>query len=108
MQAKALATEESQNKFAAVADIAKRNACNSGNFSPAHKLVAEGMKTALYTAYNTTGVYINYRKGFVAVKVAAPATVNDRALLAQKEAAWEAIGFTKVKTAQGIIYRLPL
>lgn len=107
MQAKALDTEESKNKRAAALDVAARNAKFNGNFSTRDKATAEAMKQALYTMYNTTGVYINYRQKFVAVKVSAPATVNDRALLTQKEAEWEEVGITKAKTAQGIIYRLP-
>lgn len=108
MQTKTLNSEEAVDKRAAALDVAYRNARNSGNFSNAHKDIAETLKTALYTLYNTTGVYINYRQNFIAIKVATPATVTDHALLAAKEAQWEAIGFVKAKTAQGIIYRLPL
>jgi hypothetical protein len=101
-----LETKRAENARNAAIDAAKRNAARKPMYSNAVQQSAETMRNSLLEAYNTMGVYINYRDNFVAVKVTAPLSVNDRKLLAKCEAAWEAQGVEKVTTAQGIIYRL--
>jgi hypothetical protein len=56
--------------------------------------------------YSSRAVHLNYRKGFVSVKLDSPRVV-DRANLDRMEKEWSAAGIAKVITAQGIIYRIP-
>ena len=92
--------------FAAARDARIKSYAESTHFTEKEKIRAERMKLILDLCYYTTGVHINFRKKFVAIKVEA-AEQRDRKLLNELESAWEKEGITKHTTAQGIIYRIP-
>jgi hypothetical protein len=92
--------------YAAARDAARRSYAASTHYTEQQKVRAERMKLAIELMYSARAVHLNYRKGFVAIKLDSPRVI-DRANLALMEAEWAAVGIAKVATAQGIIYRIP-
>lgn len=86
-------------------DARMRSAVNSTTFSDAQKLKAERVKLALELVYSAEKVFIEYRKKFISVKVH-KAQVRDRKGLAMLEMCYANEGLEKVRTAQGITYRI--
>ena len=86
-------------------DARMRSAVNSTTFSDAQKLKAERVKLALELVYSAEKVYIEFRKKFISVKVNKP-QVRDRKGLALLEMCYQNEGLEKVKTAQGVTYRI--
>ena len=86
-------------------DARMRSAVNSTTFSDAQKLKAERVKLALEMVYSAEKVYIEYRKKFISVKVH-KAEVRDRKGLVLLEMCYKNEGLEKVKTAQGVTYRI--
>ncbi len=89
--------------FYAARDARMRNIANASRFAEADKIRAERMKLALGLVYSAKGIYVNFRKTKIAVKVDA-GTVRDRKNLALLERDWEAQGVTKTLSPQGVIY----
>ena len=98
---------KSAGKFAwfAERDARLRSAVNSTTFTDTQKIKAERVKLALELVYRAEKVYIEYRKKFISVKVQ-KAQVRDRKGLLLLEMCYENEGLEKVKTAQGITYRI--
>jgi hypothetical protein len=86
-------------------DARMRSAVNSTTFSDAQKLKAERVKLALEMVYSAEKVYIEFRKKFISVKVH-KAQVFDRKGLALLDMCYQNEGLEKVKTAQGVTYRI--
>lgn len=86
-------------------DARMRSAVNSTTFSDAQKLKAERVKLALEMVYSAEKVFIEYRKKFISVKVH-KAEVRDRKGLVLLEMCYQQEGLEKVKTAQGVTYRI--
>ena len=86
-------------------DARMRSAVNSTTFSDAQKLKAERVKLALEMVYSAEKVFIEYRKKFISVKVH-KAQVRDRKALILLETHYSNEGLEKVKTAQGVTYRI--
>jgi hypothetical protein len=86
-------------------DARMRSAVNSTTFSDAQKLKAERVKLALEMVYSAEKVFIEYRKKFISVKVH-KAEVKDRKGLALLEMCYKNEGLEKVKTSQGVTYRI--
>ena len=86
-------------------DARMRSAVNSTTFSDAQKIKAERVKLALEMVYRAEKVYIEYRKKFISVKVH-KAEVKDRKGLALLDMCYQNEGLEKVKTAQGVTYRI--
>lgn len=86
-------------------DARMRSAVNSTTFSDAQKLKAERVKLALEMVYSAEKVFIEYRKKFISVKVH-KAQVRDRKGLILLEMCYKNEGLEKVKTAQGVTYRI--
>jgi hypothetical protein len=86
-------------------DARMRSAVNSTTFSDAQKLKAERVKLALELVYSAEKVFIEYRKKFISVKVH-KAQVRDRKGLVLLEMCYQNEGLEKVKTAQGVTYRI--
>lgn len=93
-------------KYAAIRDARMRNYAMSSSYSETQKVAAERMKLVIEMVYSAKGVYINYRKKFIAVKVEG-AAVKDRKNLVLLEKDWDAQGYKKAVTDQGIVYRIP-
>jgi len=86
-------------------DARMRSAVNSTTFSEAQKIRAERVKLALEMVYTAEKVFIEFRKKFISVKVH-KAQVRDRKTLAVLEMDYAKECFEKVKTAQGVTYRI--
>jgi len=67
---------------------------------------AETVKDLLELAYRGT-VYVNFRKQFIAIKLAAGALKRDRYYVEQFELFVKESGYKVVTTAQGTIIRIP-
>jgi hypothetical protein len=93
-------------KYAAIRDARMRNYAMSSSYSEAQKVAAERMKLVIDMVYVSKGVYINYRKKFIAIKVEG-ASVKDRKNLVLLEKDWDALGYKKAVSDQGIVYRIP-
>jgi hypothetical protein len=92
--------------FAASRDAKMKSYAASTHYSEVEKVTAERVKLGLEMVYSAKGVYLNYRKKFIAIKLDG-ARVRDRKNLAFLEQEYTAKGYTKSSTAQGIIYRIP-
>ncbi len=99
-------TREAPHAFFAARDARMRNEAMKSTYTDRERLRAERMRLGLECVYRATEVHINYRKGFIAVKLS-NAIVRDRASVADLEAAYAREGIEKRVSAQGIIYRIP-
>lgn len=63
-------------KWFAVVDAAKRNLVNKQHYSQRQQARAVAVKDLLDCAFDHSGIYINYRKKFVAVKISTPQVKN--------------------------------
>ena len=92
--------------YAAARDARIRSYANSTLYTEAEKIRAERMRGALELCYMHSGVHVNYRQRFVAVKVNG-AEVKRRQDLRALEQDWANEGITKHVSGQGVIYRIP-
>lgn len=95
-----------QYAYAAIRDARIRSYVNSTLYTDIQKVRAERMKGALELCYQNSGVHINYRQRFVAVKVDR-AEVKRKPELRLLEQDWSNEGITKRVSPQGVIYRIP-
>lgn len=98
---------DDQYKAAAALDAQVRNSCNKSLYSSLQIRDGIKLKDALSDLYSSDQVFLNYRQGFISVKVAKPAVIRDRKLLRSMEDGWAKAGYTKHDTPQGFIYRIP-
>ena len=101
-----LETQAAPVKWWAARDARIRSYANSTTFTEGEKIRAERMRGALELCYMHSGVHVNYRQRFIAVKVDG-AEVKRRADLRLLEQDWSNEGITKRISAQGVIYRIP-
>lgn len=92
--------------FAAARNARMRNIIESSHYSEKQKILADRMALALELVYWAKGIHINYRKKFIAVKVDR-AQVKDRTNLQLLEDQYEASGYKKAASPQGVTYRIP-
>lgn len=105
MKATAINSVEADNKVAAFYKSKLLNAVNATGYSTKQKTRAERMLYALQLVYGYSNSYINYRKGFIAVKFENP-KIKDRKTLSLLESDYAAEGIEKVVSGQGVIYRI--
>lgn len=96
---------QADNKIAAFYKSKLLNAVNATGYSDREKAKANGMLYCLEMCYGFSRSFINFRKTFIAIKFE-DAKVKNRKLLAELEAEYDAAGVKKIKTGQGIIYRI--
>jgi hypothetical protein len=106
MQTVELDTRSAPVKWWAARDARIRSYANSTLYTETEKIRAERMRGALELCYMHSGVHVNFRQRFVAVKVDG-AEVKRRGDLRLLEQDWANEGITKRASAQGIIYRIP-
>lgn len=106
MKQSELDTRSSYNRFWAKKDINLKNSVEKSNYSSAQRTLAERIRQGLMLCYSNSGVFINYRKKFIAVKVN-HGRVRDRFILSMLEHEYQQNGITKAVTGQGVIYRIP-
>jgi ATP-dependent protease HslVU (ClpYQ) ATPase subunit len=104
MKTRELNTEEAPIKWWAQQDARMRNLANKSHYSEATRVQVERMKLVLGMVYEGV-VYEAYGKKGVSIKVD-KAIVKDRKNLRELEAEWDAKGFVKKVSPQGVIYRL--
>lgn len=92
-------------KWFAVVDAAKRNLKYKQQYSERQQTRAVAIKDLLDCAFYHSGIYINYRKKFVAVKISAPQVKNPAVRNALFELCQDN-GYRVVSTDQGMIVRL--
>lgn len=105
MKATQLETQVAPNPWWAARDARMRNIANQSRFTQKEQTAAERMKQGLSLVYGHSGIYINYREKFIAIKVSKP-VVKDRKTLKLLEADYTLQGITKKESAQGIIYQV--
>jgi hypothetical protein len=91
--------------YFAAQDAAVKSYAASTHYTSQQKLNAERKKLVLEMAYYGE-VHINYRKKFVALKVA-NTNVQNRKLLRELEQDFSAQNIVRVQTPQGVVYRIP-
>jgi len=91
--------------YFAAQDAAVKSYAASTHYTSQQKLNAERKKLVLEMAYYGT-VHVNYRKKFVALKVA-NTNVQNRKLLQELEQDFAAQNIARVVTPQGVVYRIP-
>jgi hypothetical protein len=109
MRTKQIDTEATQGGFFAVLaykDAIKQNSNNRSTYSDKDKLRVSKAEVLLGEAFKYTSMYTNFRKQFVAIKMAG-ALVRDRNTLIEVNSILEELGFTEVRESkQGVIYRM--
>ena len=105
MQEKESNVHSSMRPWWSIADAAKQNQENRRRFSAKQLAAADTFADCLKLAY-AGNTYINYRAKFIAIKIERPIT-KDRFYKEMIEATCREKGFEKVRTKQGIIYRMP-
>ena len=107
MYTRKLNYEEAPIKWWAARDAKQRSYAWSTHYSQVQRNVAECMRLALEVLYHHAGVFVNFRQKFISIKVQGKCRAQDRNMLNDLEADWTFTGVTKVKTPQGVIYRIP-
>ena len=102
-----------QANFVSADDNARKAAVNAffrnkqykHTYTNAQRTLAQCAVDILHTAYKFSNSYINYRKTFIAVKIAGYAAYN-KASAKQAISILEEKGYTVVVTQQGLIVRI--
>jgi len=92
--------------YAAAADARMRAIKQWSHYSEDQKVEAERVKLGLELVYSFKRVFVNPREKFITIKLE-NARVKDRANLTLLEQEYEARGYTKAASPQGVIYRIP-
>lgn len=104
--------QETENKSAgkwawfAERDARIQSVANSSRYTNDQKVRAERLRMALMILINAENIFVEYRKKFISVKVHKPKTLKLNDLWSFEED-WSKEGITKLKTAQGVTYRIP-
>lgn len=104
MQARDLDTKPANTAWIAAMDADRYSRECRDRYTPREQATAETFRDLMNLAY-AGAVYINYRKTFVTVKVNQP-VVRDRGFLRGLEELCAERKYDKIRTAQGISYRL--
>jgi hypothetical protein len=109
MNVKQIDTEATQGGFwgvLAYKDAIRQNSNNRSTYSDKDKLRVSKAEVLLGEAFKFSSMYTNFRKRFVAIKLA-NALVKDRNVLTEVNSILEELGFTEVRESkQGVIYRM--
>lgn len=92
-------------RWFAARDASMNSAMNANRFTDATKIKAHRIALVLDQVYSNTRIEVHHNKKFIRVKVF-DAVIKDRKNLRELEAMWACENIVKVRTAQGIIYRV--
>lgn len=92
--------------YAAAMDARMRAIKQWSHYTEDQKIEAERVKLGLELVYSFKRIFVNPRDKFITVKVE-NARVKDRKNLALLEKEYEARGYIKASSPQGVIYRIP-
>lgn len=106
MKEKDIATGTAPCGWYAAVDAQRRNTNNMSIYTEAQRGLALRAKDLIDLAYQCQAVHINYRKTFIAIKLESP-MVKNRQALKTMEKIFEDRGYTKVRSDQGVVYRIP-
>lgn len=98
-------TSAATTKWFAVVDAAKRDLKYKQQYSHNQQTRAITIKDLLDCAFYHSGIYINYRKKFIAIKISSPQVKNP----AVRNAVFDLVQanhYKMVSTAQGMIIRI--
>ncbi len=95
-----------ENKRGAALNAYYRNRDMAATYTLSQQCLAQRALDLLDTAYAYAESYINYRKKFIAVKIAG-CIRRDKALAKEAVSILEEKGYTVVSTPQGIVVRIP-
>lgn len=104
MKTQELDTKPAQTSWIAALDAGRYSDECRMRYTARQQAHAETFRDLVELAYSGR-IYLTYRKTFTAVKVDQP-QVRDRAFLKSLEALCEERGYQKIRTAQGITYRI--
>lgn len=104
---KTLEIESKKSMFPVFAATRARiqNNNNRSTYSQKERDVAQTAFDLLDEVYAYENMYINYRKTFISIKIDSP-LVRDRKLLREIESVLEERHVVKVKSPQGVLYRM--
>lgn len=94
------------NRRGAALNAYYRNREMAATYTLSQQCLAQRALDLLDTAYAYAESYINYRKQFIAVKIAG-AIKRDKSLAREAVSILEGRGYTVVSTPQGIVVRIP-
>jgi hypothetical protein len=97
---------DDNNKRGAALNAYFRNREMACTYTLSQQCLAQRALDLLDTAYAYAESYINYRKKFIAVKIAG-AIRRDKKMAAEAMSIFEERGYNVVATAQGIVVRIP-
>lgn len=100
-----LDTKPASNRWFAARDADRYSEECRMLYTAREQATAETFKDLVELAYGGR-IYLTYRITFASVKIDSP-MVRDRVFLKELEALCEERGYEKVRTAQGISYRMP-
>jgi hypothetical protein len=100
-----LETKKSKSAWFAINDADRYSTECASRYTSKQRATAQTAVDLLDMAYRYKGLYTNFRKTFIAIKVD-NAQVKNRAVLIEVDAILEGKGFTKAVTPQGVVYRL--
>lgn len=100
------AAADDNNKRGAALNAYYRNREMAGTYTREQQCLAQRALDILDTAFAYAGSYINYRKKFIAVKIAGQ-MARDRKLSVEAVGILEEKGYEVVKSKQGIVVRIP-
>lgn len=107
MEDRKLGSRAAPCKWFALQDAKFQNEVNRSNWSQKFQVQAERMKLVLPMFYHNSGIFVDYRKKMISIKVndaRVKAELKDE--LIAMEAEWVKKGVRKVTTAQGVRYRI--
>ncbi len=108
MKAQVIERDVAPFPWLAARDAHMRSEVCKHTYSTKQRAKADAIKFALELCYSCRDIYLTYRQRFIAIKVE---NINriDKKNLAMLEASWvgdSSVIVEKIKTAQGIIYRI--
>ncbi len=95
------------HKFAAYMKARMLSTVYESTYGPAQRLHATRVQMCLENCYRFEESFVSFRKKFIAIKLHQVKCVIDKAMLGTLERDWGLHGITKIKTKQGITYRIP-
>lgn len=91
---------------AAAMDAERRNREIASTYSEKQRAKAQTALDLIDTAYSYSRIWKNFRQKFIAIKIESP-VARSRKMVREMDDIFESRGYSKVRTAQGIVYRIP-
>ncbi len=99
-------TKPSTTPWLVAAQVEKRNNENASRYTAKDRSTARTLIDVIEDAYSTKGVFLNFRKKFIAIKVNKP-VVRHRSAVKILHEIFDSRGYSKAISAQGFVIRIP-